>query len=199
MKKLIAAFSVRPGTPTASEEQISAGEDGSRARAPGDPRRALPRGRRRHSRVLFADRASAPTSRKAARSASSTASATCSSPRSTSTTRFCAAIAPTVSATCSSAAAARTSIRASPRRRECAIVEVDEIVEPGVIPPELIDLPGIFVARVVKTTQRRRRQGVAPSRSGGPPTAAPLQRQARADARRASRRTRRSSSRKAPT
>ncbi|MBI3915754.1 MAG: 3-oxoacid CoA-transferase subunit A [Betaproteobacteria bacterium] len=35
----------------------------------------------------------------------------------------------------------------------CAIVEVDEIVEPGVIPPELIDLPGIFVARVVKTTQ----------------------------------------------
>src|SRR5438105_10565504 len=33
-----------------------------------------------------------------------------------------------------------------------AIVEVDEIVEPGVIPPELIDLPGIFVARVVKTT-----------------------------------------------
>ena len=35
-----------------------------------------------------------------------------------------------------------------------AIVEVDEIVEPGVIPPELIDLPGIFVSRVVKTTQK---------------------------------------------
>ncbi len=35
-----------------------------------------------------------------------------------------------------------------------AIVEVDEIVEPGVIPPELVDLPGIFVARVVKTTQK---------------------------------------------
>ena len=34
-----------------------------------------------------------------------------------------------------------------------AIVEVDEIVEPGGIPPELIDLPGIFVSRVVKTTQ----------------------------------------------
>lgn len=34
-----------------------------------------------------------------------------------------------------------------------AIVEVDEIVEPGVIAPELIDLPGIFVSRVVKTTQ----------------------------------------------
>jgi 3-oxoacid CoA-transferase len=36
---------------------------------------------------------------------------------------------------------------------KCAIVEVDEIVEPGVIPPELVDLPGIFVKRVVKTTQ----------------------------------------------
>ena len=35
-----------------------------------------------------------------------------------------------------------------------AIVEVDEIVEPGAIPPELIDLPGIFVGRVVKTTQK---------------------------------------------
>ena len=34
-----------------------------------------------------------------------------------------------------------------------AIVEVDEIVEPGGIPPELIDLPGIFISRVVKTTQ----------------------------------------------
>src|SRR6478672_3648411 len=33
-----------------------------------------------------------------------------------------------------------------------AIVEVDEIVEPGEIAPELIDLPGIFVSRVVKTT-----------------------------------------------
>ncbi len=36
---------------------------------------------------------------------------------------------------------------------KCAIVEVDEIVEPGGIPPELVDLPGIFVKRVVKTTQ----------------------------------------------
>lgn len=32
-----------------------------------------------------------------------------------------------------------------------AIVEVDEIVEPGVIPPELVTLPGIFVSRIVKT------------------------------------------------
>ncbi|HYC45712.1 MAG TPA: 3-oxoacid CoA-transferase [Burkholderiales bacterium] len=36
---------------------------------------------------------------------------------------------------------------------KCAIVEVDEIVEPGEIPPELVDLPGIFVKRVLKTKQ----------------------------------------------
>jgi 3-oxoacid CoA-transferase len=35
-----------------------------------------------------------------------------------------------------------------------AIVEVDEIVEVGGIPPELVDLPGIFVKRVVKTTHQ---------------------------------------------
>jgi len=33
-----------------------------------------------------------------------------------------------------------------------AIVEVDEIVETGEIPPHLVDLPGIFVSRVVKST-----------------------------------------------
>jgi 3-oxoacid CoA-transferase len=33
-----------------------------------------------------------------------------------------------------------------------AIVEVDEIVETGEIPPELINLPGVFVSRVVKCT-----------------------------------------------
>ncbi len=41
-----------------------------------------------------------------------------------------------------------------------AIVEVDEIVEPGTIPPELIDLPGIFVSRVVKTTQAFKSQAL---------------------------------------
>src|SRR4029078_7271134 len=41
---------------------------------------------------------------------------------------------------------------------KCAIVEVDEIVAPGEIPPELIDLPGIFVKRVVKTTQPKEGQ-----------------------------------------
>ncbi|HXV11312.1 MAG TPA: 3-oxoacid CoA-transferase [Burkholderiales bacterium] len=40
-----------------------------------------------------------------------------------------------------------------------AIVEVDEIVEPGEIPPELINLPGIFISRVVKTTQKEDGKG----------------------------------------
>jgi 3-oxoacid CoA-transferase len=34
-----------------------------------------------------------------------------------------------------------------------AVAEVDEIVEIGAIPPEAIDLPGIFVSRVVKATR----------------------------------------------
>jgi 3-oxoacid CoA-transferase len=33
-----------------------------------------------------------------------------------------------------------------------AVVEVDEIVEPGAIPPERVGLPGIFVSRVVRKT-----------------------------------------------
>jgi 3-oxoacid CoA-transferase len=33
-----------------------------------------------------------------------------------------------------------------------SIVEVDEVVEPGAIPPERIQLPGIFVSRVVRKT-----------------------------------------------
>ncbi|GJF04015.1 3-oxoacid CoA-transferase [Pseudonocardia sp. D17] len=34
----------------------------------------------------------------------------------------------------------------------CAIIEVDEIVEVGELAPDEIDLPGVFVARVVQTT-----------------------------------------------
>jgi len=34
-----------------------------------------------------------------------------------------------------------------------AIVEVDEIVETGLLPPASVDLPGIFVSRVVKSTR----------------------------------------------
>lgn len=43
-----------------------------------------------------------------------------------------------------------------------AIVEVDEIVETGGIPPEQIGLPGIFVSRVVKSTHRHDVQSLSP-------------------------------------
>ena len=44
-----------------------------------------------------------------------------------------------------------------------AIVEVDEIVETGGIPPELVNLPGIFVSRVVKSTHPFNPRDVPPS------------------------------------
>ena len=47
-----------------------------------------------------------------------------------------------------------------------AIVEVDEIVDVGEIPPENVGLPGIFVTRVVKAT-------VAPTRAARPAAARP--------------------------
>ena len=59
-----------------------------------------------------------------------------------------------------------------------AIVEVDEIVEVGQIPPELVTLPGIFVQRVVKSTypfdpkqtpQSKRRPADKPREYAGKP------------------------------
>lgn len=59
-----------------------------------------------------------------------------------------------------------------------AIVEVDEIVEVGEIPPELVTLPGIFVQRVVKSTypfdpkqtpQSKRRPADKPREYAGKP------------------------------
>src|SRR5215510_3062006 len=53
-----------------------------------------------------------------------------------------------------------------------AIVEVDEIVEPGVIPPELIDLPGIFVARegIARNAARLVKEGTYVNLGVGIPT-----------------------------
>jgi 3-oxoacid CoA-transferase len=66
------------------------------------------------------------------------------------------------SATRSSAAAARTSIPASRRRRSARSSKVDEIVEPGTIPPDLIDLPGYLREARREDDAGRGRQGVAP-------------------------------------
>ena len=63
-----------------------------------------------------------------------------------------------------------------------AIVEVDEIVEPGEIDPHRIGLPGSFVARVVKRTIQPDRSGLGRFRRA-PDIAAHVQRQARLDAR----------------
>jgi 3-oxoacid CoA-transferase len=49
-----------------------------------------------------------------------------------------------------------------------AIAEVDEIVEPGEIPPDQVDLPGIFVSRVVKSTTLIRFQDLVRSRPSRP-------------------------------
>jgi 3-oxoacid CoA-transferase len=120
VKKLIAAFSVRPGTPTASEEQIAAGTMdlalGRETREFDGKRHVLEYAIRVDYALLRgyrADRLGNVQFRGGSQNFNP-----------------------------SFAKAARV-----------AIVEVDEIVEPGEIPPELIDLPGIFVARVVKTTQ----------------------------------------------
>jgi 3-oxoacid CoA-transferase len=86
VKKLIAAFSVRPGTPTASEEQIAAGRMEVELVPQGilvERCRAGGAGNRRSTHRP----ASTPTSRRAGKSATSTASPTSSSTRSTWTTR----------------------------------------------------------------------------------------------------------------
>lgn len=152
VKKLIAAFSVRPGTPTASEEQIAAGElevelvpqgilvERCRAGGAGIPAfysptsvgTALTEGREIREfdgkphvleQAIRVDYAFLRGSR-ADRLGN---------------VQFRGG---SLNFNPSFAKAARV-----------AIVEVDEIVEPGAIPPELINLPGIFVSRVVKTTQ----------------------------------------------
>lgn len=48
-----------------------------------------------------------------------------------------------------------------------AVVEADEIVEPGEIPPERIGLPGIFIDRVVRATVPNPLPKHAPARRGG--------------------------------
>ena len=47
-----------------------------------------------------------------------------------------------------------------------AIVEVDEIVEVGELPPDLVDLPGIFVSRVVKATHNESAKARATKEAG---------------------------------
>ncbi len=153
VKKLVAAFSVRPGTPTASEEQIAAGEmevelvpqgilvERCRAGGAGIPAFYSPtsvgtdlvKGREMRDfggkphvleTAIHVDYA------------------------------FLRGYRADTLGNVQFRGGSQNFNPAFAKAARVAIVEVDEIVEPGVIPPELIDLPGIFVSRVVKTTQK---------------------------------------------
>jgi 3-oxoacid CoA-transferase len=153
VKKLVAAFSVRPGTPTASEEQIAAGEmevelvpqgilvERCRAGGAGIPAFYSPtsvgtdlvKGREMRDfggkphvleMAIHVDYA------------------------------FLRGFRADTLGNVQFRGGSQNFNPAFAKSARVAIVEVDEIVEPGVIPPELIDLPGIFVSRVVKTTQK---------------------------------------------
>ncbi|MGH8634589.1 MAG: 3-oxoacid CoA-transferase subunit A, partial [Burkholderiales bacterium] len=153
VKKLIAAFSVRPGTPTASEEQITAGDlavelvpqgilvERCRAGGAGIPAFYSPTG---VGTVLTAGREIRDFDGKphVLEQAIRVDYAFLRGYRADrlGNVQFRGG---SQNFNPSFAKAARV-----------AIVEVDEIVEPGGIPPDLVDLPGIFVARVVKTTQK---------------------------------------------
>jgi len=153
VKKLVAAFSVRPGTPTASEEQIAAGEmevelvpqgilvERCRAGGAGIPAFYSPtsvgtdlvKGRELRDfggkphvleTAIHVDYA------------------------------FLRGYRADTLGNVQFRGGSQNFNPAFAKAARVAIVEVDEIVEPGVIAPELIDLPGIFVSRVVKTTQK---------------------------------------------
>jgi 3-oxoacid CoA-transferase len=153
VKKLIAAFSVRPGTPTASEEQIAAGEmevelvpqgilvERCRAGGAGIPAfysptsvgTELAKGREHREfdgkhhvleRAIRVDYA------------------------------FLRGYRADRLGNVQFRGGSQNFNPSFAKAARVAIVEVDEIVEPGEIPPGLVDLPGIFISRVVKTTQK---------------------------------------------
>jgi 3-oxoacid CoA-transferase len=152
VKKLIAAFSVRPGTPTASEDQIMAGEmevelvpqgilvERCRAGGAGIPAFYSPTG-------VTTDLAKGKEIREFD-----------GKPYMLETAinvdyAFCRGYRADRLGNVQFRGGSQNFNPSFAKAARCAIVEVDEIVEPGEIAPELIDLPGIFVKRIVKTTQ----------------------------------------------
>jgi len=63
----------------------------------------------------------------------------------------------------------RNFVPAFAKAAKCAIVEVDEIVGVGDIPPEMVGLPGILVHRVVKKTIEPDQARLAPRRAADKP------------------------------
>jgi len=152
VKKLIAAFSVRPGTPTASEAQITAGDMQVEL---------VPQG-------ILVERCRAGGAGIAAFYSPTGVTTDLASGREIREFggkpyvlehaihldyAFCRGYRADKLGNVQFRGGSQNFNPAFAKAAKCAIVEVDEIVEPGVIPPELIDLPGIFVKRVVKTTQ----------------------------------------------
>ena len=152
VKKLIAAFSVRPGTPTASEDQITSGTmqvelvpqgilvERCRAGGAGIPAFYSP-----------TSVGTALTEGKEIREFDGTSYVLESAIHVD--YAFCRGYRADRLGNVQFRGGSQNFNPSFAKAARCAIVEVDEIVEPGVIPPELIDLPGIFVSRIVKTTQ----------------------------------------------
>jgi 3-oxoacid CoA-transferase len=152
VKKLIAAFSVRPGTPTASEDQIAAGTmevelvpqgilvERCRAGGAGIPAFYSPTG-------VTTDLAKGKELREF------NGKPYVLEPAINVDYAFCRGYRADRLGNVQFRGGSQNFNPSFAKAARCAIVEVDEIVEPGEIPPELIDLPGIFVKRIVKTTQ----------------------------------------------
>ena len=86
VRKIICSFP-RQADSWVFDELYRAGQDRAGARAAGQPRRADPRGRRRHRRLLLPDRGRHAAGRGQGDAARSTAATTCSSTRSAATSR----------------------------------------------------------------------------------------------------------------
>jgi 3-oxoacid CoA-transferase len=152
VKKLIAAFSVRPGMPTATEEQIRSGEievelvpqgilvERCRAGGAGIPAFYTAAGadtdlaKGKESREFDGRRYVLETAIKVDYA-------------------FIRAHRADRSGNVQFRGGSQNLGPAFAKAAKCAIVEVDEIVEVGELPPEQVTLPGIFVSRVVKSTR----------------------------------------------
>ena len=167
--KLIVSFSSRPGMRTPADDLIESGDievelvpqgtlvERMRAGGAGIPAFYTP-DRRRH-----ADR------RRQRGARTSTASRTSSSRRCRSTTRSCRAYRADPLGNVELRGSSRNFDPAFAKAARVAIVEVDEIVEVGEIPPERVGLPGILVDRVVKKTVEPDQARLAPRRAADKP------------------------------
>jgi 3-oxoacid CoA-transferase len=160
VKKLIAAFSVRPGIKTATEDQIVAGEMEVELVPQGT---LVERCRAGGAGIRLSTRrpAPGPSSRKEGKSANSTASPC---PRTLRSYLDYALVRAYRADTRRQSPVRGGSQNLNPsfaKAARIAIVEVDEIVEVGEIRRSLITLPGIFVSRVRKEHAPARYREVA--------------------------------------